>query len=247
MTAPARPSTSIKDNMRRTTRSLAAAGLLLLGVLGGAALFAPTRPPIVATVDLEKVYNSLDAQSAADAALEKLAQEMQAEQSAKRDELTQLQAELDNFNPGSPAHRALMSKIEEKVVLFQVTVEYDRQKIEARRADYIRQLYQEIKSTLRTLSEENSWDIVFLDDSIPPLEFSDPQRTMQQISARRMLYCNSSLDVTALLVARMNANFAARGGAAAKGGVPAPAGGAAPGGAPAGGAGQAAPATGGKK
>jgi len=224
--------------MRTTTRTLAATGLLLLGVLGGAAMFAPTRPPIVATVDLEKVYNSLDAQSAADAALEKMAEEMSVEQSRKRDELTKLQAELENFNPGSPAHRGLMSQIEEKVVLFQTSVDYDRQKIEARRADLIRRIYEDIKATLRKLSQENSWDIVFLDDSIPALEFTDPQRTMQQISARRMLYCSNELDVTQMLVARMNADFAARGGAgAAAGGAGAGAGG---GGAAAGGGGAAA-------
>lgn len=210
--------------MRSSNALLASAGLFMLGALGflgGAAMLAPSKPAVVASVDLEKVYDSLHRQDAADAELEKLAADLGREEEKKREELRGLEAELDAFKPGSEAHRRLMSQIEEKLVMYKALVEFGRQKIEARRADFIRVIYDDIKATLKVLSKENGWDVVFLDDSIPPLEVADPQRTMQQISARRMLYCSEALDVTEQLVQRMNADFAARGGGAAGSAQPA--------------------------
>jgi len=201
--------------MRSSSSLLAAAGLFMLGALGflgGAAMLVPSKPAVIAAVDLERVYNSLDQQAASDAELEKLAAALGVEEEQQRDELRTLEAELDAFKPGSDAHRKLMSRIEEKLVLYKARVEFDRQKIEARRADFIRRIYDQIKATLRTLAKENGWDVVFLDDSIPPLEVADPQRTMQQISARRMLFTNPDLDVTEMLILRMNADFASKGG-----------------------------------
>lgn len=195
-----------------------------LGFLGGAAMLVPSRPAVIASVDLERVYNSLDQQAASDAELEKLAATLAVEEEKQREALRALEGELDTFKPGSEAHRKMMSQIEEKLVLYKALVEFDRQKIEARRAEYIRRIYDEIKATLRVLSKENSWDVVFLDDSIPPLEITDPQRTMQQISARRMLYTNQELDVTEVLILRMNADFAARGGGTGQPAAPAGAG-----------------------
>ena len=51
-------------------------------------------------------------------------------------------------------------------------------------------------------------DIVLLNDSIPEIDLSDSARTLQQISARRILYANPVLDITEALLARMNAENA---------------------------------------
>ena len=55
---------------QRRSAPLAAAGLFLIGAfvfLAGAALLAPTKPAVIAAVDLEKVYDGLEEQKAADA------------------------------------------------------------------------------------------------------------------------------------------------------------------------------------
>jgi len=193
-----------------------AAGMVLLGgfaFLGGASLLA-NKPAVAAAVDLEKVYDGLEEQKAADAALESMAAAMNADGEKRRKALDDLRAELESFKPGSPAFRETSNKIELELLRYNALVEFNRQKIEARRAEYIRGIYARVKETLATLSKEQGIDIVFLDDSIAPLDPSDAQRTMQQISARRMLYCNPSLDLTELLTTRMNDVFKASGGLA---------------------------------
>jgi len=190
--------------------------MVLLGgfaFLGGASLLA-NKPAVAAAVDLEKVYDGLEEQKAADAALESMAAAMNADGEKRRKALDDLRAELESFKPGSPAFRETSNKIELELLRYNALVEFNRQKIEARRAEYIRGIYARVKETLATLSREQGIDIVFLDDSIAPLDPSDAQRTMQQISARRMLYCNPSLDLTELLTTRMNDVFKASGGLA---------------------------------
>jgi outer membrane protein len=207
--------------MPRTTRStvalLAATGLFMLGSLGflaGASMLVPTKPAVIASIDLEKIYESLDEQAAADVTLEQLAATMNTSIETRRKELEDLRTELDSFTPGSPAHKTLTSKIEERLVSYNSHVEFNRQKIEARRAELIRRIYDRIKAVLKLMAQENGWNVVFLDDSIPPLESADATRTMQQISARRMLYCDPALDVTDLVVQRLNTEFKQGGGSA---------------------------------
>lgn len=200
----------------RTTASLlAAAGLFMLGslaFLSAAAMLAPTKPAVCAAVDLEKVYGALHEQAAADADLDAIATKMNDEAEKQRKALEDLKTDLDSYKAGTAAYKDAMGKLELSLYQYNALVEFNRQKIEARRAEYIRAIYVRIKDALKTLAEEHHWDIVFLDDSVPALEPSDAQRTMQQISARRMLYCSDELDVTEILVAKLNADFLARGG-----------------------------------
>ncbi|MCA9284996.1 MAG: OmpH family outer membrane protein [Phycisphaerales bacterium] len=184
---------------------LASAGLLLLGA--AALLLAatmPTKPAVMASLDLERVYNSLNRQAAADAELQAMADEMQKGIEVKRVALDELKADLDSFQPGSADHKRLLGEIEFEALRFNALVEFNRQKIEARRAELIRRIYGEIKESVKTLAEQNGIDAVYLDDSLPPIEPADPKGTMQQISARRMLYSSQSLDITDALISFMN-------------------------------------------
>lgn len=202
---------------RTSAALLAAAGLFLLGslgFLGGAAMLMPTKPAVCAAVDLEKVYAALHEQASADAELNALAASMNDQAENKRKLLEELKADLDIYKPGSANAKTATAKLELELLRYNALVDFNRQKIEARRAEYIRAIYGRVKSTLKTLAKENSIDIVFLDDSIPELEPTDAQRTMQQISARRMLYCNDDLNITDALIQRMNADFLAGGGKA---------------------------------
>ncbi|HMN96177.1 MAG TPA: OmpH family outer membrane protein [Phycisphaerales bacterium] len=198
---------SIRFSRPLPALALAGAGLLLAGA---AAALSVGRPAVVATVDLEKVYAALDEQAAADASVEALALTMNRDAESRRESIERLRGELEAFRPGSAAHKETLKRLELELLNYNVMVDFNRQRIEARRAEFIRNIYASIKQTLRSMSEERSIDIVFLDDSIPQIEPADAQRTMQQISARRMLYSSPKLDLSDELIGRMNAEFRAR-------------------------------------
>ncbi|MEC9156837.1 MAG: hypothetical protein VYB77_01765, partial [Planctomycetota bacterium] len=54
------------------------------------------------------------------------------------------------------------------------------------------------------LAAEMDIDLVMLNDSIPTVDLSDAAGTLQQISARRILWAKSTLDITDQLLERMN-------------------------------------------
>lgn len=195
----------LRSRISATALLLAAVGGVML--LAGAALFTIGRPAVVATVDLERVYEALDEQAAADASVEALAATMNRDAELRRESIERLRGELEAFKPGSTAHKETMNRIELELLNYNVHVDFDRQRIEARRSEFIRAIYGRVKVSLAAMAEEQKIDIVFLNDSIPPIEATDAQRTMQQISARRMLFSAPSLDISDALIQRMNAEF----------------------------------------
>ncbi len=54
------------------------------------------------------------------------------------------------------------------------------------------------------MSTQMDIDLVLLNDSIPTVDLSDAAGTLQQISARRILWANQTLDITDQLLERMN-------------------------------------------
>ncbi|MEC9232467.1 MAG: hypothetical protein VX403_00995, partial [Planctomycetota bacterium] len=61
-----------------------------------------------------------------------------------------------------------------------------------------------IKEQAGQLATQMDIDLVLLNDSIPTVDLSDAAGTLQQISARRILWANQTLDITDQLLERMN-------------------------------------------
>ena len=80
--------------------------------------------------------------------------------------------------------------------------------LEREQANDLRKTYDLIRDAAADYSKEAKIDIVLLNDSIPTINPSDSANTLQQISARRILYANDVLDITEDLIAKMNANGA---------------------------------------
>lgn len=190
----------------RFGRSAAAAlGLLAGGALLAFAAFAPQRPAVVASVDLEKVFNSIDLQAKTEARLKAVAGDLDQQRKTLRDGIEELQAELDSFQPGSPAQLEVATRIEEAISEFRAFEGFARAKAEAEQAKSMRQIYMTIRQAAGDLAKERGWDYVIVDDSIPNIEPTDSQRMLQQISSRRFLYANPTFDVTGDLIAKLNA------------------------------------------
>jgi Skp family chaperone for outer membrane proteins len=193
-------------SLPRFGRTAAAAlALLVGGALLAFAAFAPQRPAVVASVDLERVFNSIDLQAKTEARLKAVAVDLDAQRKKLRDGIEELQAELESFQPGSTA------QLEVAIAEFRAFEGFARAKAEAEQAKAMRQIYMSIRDAAMELAKERGWDYVMVDDSIPTIEPTDSQRMLQQISSRRFLYANPSFDVTNDLIAKLNAMEAAQG------------------------------------
>jgi len=168
---------------------------------------APMQPSTVATVNLEMVFNSLNQKNAADADLQKYADEMQGEQDKKREEIQRIEEELAGLAPNSQAYQDKFAQWKRESLNFQALTELHRLRLDKKKGFTLRAIYLNIKGEVAAMSNELGIDIVLLDDAVVDLELGAEADVARQISARRTLYCNPAVDVTADLIDRMNRKF----------------------------------------
>ena len=81
---------------------------------------------------------------------------------------------------------------------------YGQLLIEREQAAALRRTYESIKEQAGQLATQMEIDLVMLNDSIPTVDLSDAAGTLQQISARRILWASQTLDITDQLLEKMN-------------------------------------------
>jgi Skp family chaperone for outer membrane proteins len=164
----------------------------------------PARPTTIATVNLENVFNGLNARAEADAGLERLAEELKQQADELAREIDALKEDLELYPKNSDNYQTTLESFTLKSLEYQAFVEFSRRKIEVEKALTLKRIYRSIKTAARTLSEENGWDVVFVDDSVAEMQAGTEAEANRQISARRMLYTNPEIDITQALIDYMN-------------------------------------------
>jgi Skp family chaperone for outer membrane proteins len=197
--------------MKRSTIRFSLAGIATFMVLAGASrlMFAPpTSPPLVATIDLERLFNGLDIQKTEGARVDAVAVKYDTQLDGLRGQIENLQAELENFEQGGEAWLKTSRDAEAAIGEYQAIEQFARLKVEAERAKSMRNVYERIKSEIETFAKAQTppLDLVLIDDTIPVLEPSTAEAMQKQISARRMIYASSAFDITDILLERINAS-----------------------------------------
>lgn len=167
------------------------------------------KPTVVACVDLEKVYRSLDQLKASETRSAELLKELRTKVDVLTDTVRGMQEELDAFQPGSTAYKDAENRAILKLGDLSAMQGFVELKMESERANTLRDAYIKVRETCAALSKEQGIDLVLIDDTIPPVTPANLEGTMQQINGRRMLYSNSALDITDLLIEHMNKAFRA--------------------------------------
>jgi Skp family chaperone for outer membrane proteins len=197
--------------MRRPT-AFAAALLVAVAAVSMWAFQSHEKPAVIGTVDLERLYTGLDEHKAGEKRLEQIAKELNSKNEKLSQTVQSLQAELDNFKADTPGFYETTRNIEEAIGQMKAFDDFSRRKFELEKAKLIRDTYQSIKSSLGEICKQQGIDAVFLDDATPPFDPKDTRPIMQQISGRRMLWINPSIDITGVVIQKMNENFSKRQG-----------------------------------
>lgn len=205
-------STSSVDRLR--SLPLLAALVLAAGVVTAAALQSAATPTTVAVVDLEVVYNRLDQHRAAEKKIEAMVDALAAEGKKREQELKVVRIEIENFEKGSQAFLDMQRKVEDAVGRLAAFEEFAQMKAQRETERLIKETYDDIKRACAAIAKDRGIQLVLLDDATPQFSPEDRRPMMQQISARRSLYVDPSLDITELVIDRMNREFAARQGGA---------------------------------
>jgi len=215
--------------LSRSAITLAAVTALAVGGIAAArnaetisAMFAPPAPVIV-TIDLQKVFSGLEERSARQGELESMGKGMQEELdkllAAGKDENTKMEALPDGVEK-----MAAVEKLTEMQLNIRVRKELFEVKLDQRRSNTFRLLYQKITEASRRLAAQSKYTLVLTsDESVEIPGGLNTADTQKAISTKRFLFVDPAHDVSTELVTMMNTEYRAA-STRAPGAAPAPAG-----------------------
>jgi Skp family chaperone for outer membrane proteins len=165
---------------------------------------SPTGPAVVAVVDLERVFEEINLRDMADAALQQLADQLQADVESAKQAADLARADMEVFAPDSVEHREAQRKALVAVTEYQAQVQFVGERLNAQKARTLVDMYVAVKSAIATVSQQHNYDLVLLDDSKVDIPPGDETQVLQHITARRILYANGALDITDQIISAMN-------------------------------------------
>lgn len=181
------------------------------GVVASGARHAPPAP-MLATVDLEKVFNSLDELAARN-------DELKAYRATLQSELEKLQQQAKDEDskrmllPDGPEKKAAAAKIIEMQLNLKVKTELYNALMDQRQSEMVRALYDKIADAARRLSTASKYTMVLVADDKVALPSAGSTNDVQRvISMKRMLFAAPEADITTDLLTMMNNEYRAGGG-----------------------------------
>lgn len=189
---------------------------LLLGAIGGHQTLAmrsiSSRPPTVAAVRMESLFDGLNERAAAKAEIDALEADIRAEAASREAEIIGMEENLKDIVDDA-RREPLTDEIALKKLNLKFWLEQTLAELEVEKALRLRLLYINIKKAIKDLAEAEEYDFVVLDDSIEEPTFDRDSRIpaqaqiQQQIISSKILYLKSSFDITDDLIMRMNNAF----------------------------------------
>lgn len=201
----------MKTSRRISTLALAAL-ILGAGLLLGYKSAAPD-PAIVATIQFQRLLENLKGRAEVEAELVRWQSELQTELDQRREAIEAIEVER-NAAVGEAEKTQLTEQMAMAGLALRHWTELKSRELQTEHALRTENLYIEIIKEVEKLAELQGYDMVFLNDASTQFNV-DPQsrvpallQVRQQISSRKLLYCNKSIDITDELVDRMNNAFA---------------------------------------
>lgn len=164
----------------------------------------PSRPAIIASVDLEKVFNDSGLRAEAEIELDQLKHQFQEEVTALRKEAKRLEQDLDGLVPGTPQYKRGEGKFKQTALDLRALVEFNKAKLGARRAEARKEIFDQIVRAAGSFAGAHGIDYILADDSRVNLQEGSELQIVQQISLRRVVYADPAFDITDELIGWIN-------------------------------------------
>ncbi len=205
--------------MNRITRQINVSTLGLIVALGtaigytalGQRAVAPDAA-VIAVVRIDTLFDQLQQQADARIALRQMQLDVEDEQRSRTEEITHLQAELENVI-ATTRRTELVDDIAIKQLQLRFWQQAAARELEVEKALQLQDLYRSMRAAIKALAAAEGYDLVIIDDASDDLSFDRESRVppqiqvLQQIATRKILYRNAALDITPDLATRMNNQF----------------------------------------
>ena len=184
--------------------SVMAAACLSLGQQGG------EGSAKVAIVNIPEVSERYHKTADLEAVFEQRRKQLNEQRDALQQQIEKTGRSLqEELKPGTREFDERRKQLAMQEAELQWFVESEGQRIEAALAGSLRIIYDDIHAVIREVAEERGIDIVVAADQMPPAAPANTQQVRQQIVLQKVLYWHPRVDLTELVVTRVNARHAA--------------------------------------
>lgn len=199
--------------------------IVLLAIIGYQAIGerpAMMQSAVVATVDLQRVFDGLDQRDDAVRELQRMHEEFQQEREQREGEITRMQEELRELMEGVTSEQQMIpeaQRMEEQMVLkhlrYQAWMRFMNDKFDVEYSLMLQDLFRTVRSAAARMADIEGFDLVLMDDSKEELTVNPESRqtreaqVRQQMTARSILHARDAIDVTVDLIERMNNEYRA--------------------------------------
>jgi len=171
-----------------------------------------TAPTVVGTVDLPRVLNALDEWKAELDRSEASAKDFQAEYQRRRGEIASLEADRDDFVPGTDQYADAEHRLNKAIIDNEGYLGLSQRREARTKQRAVLRIYNHIRRATGAIAEQNGYGLVILDDSAIEIA-EETGDVLGDISARRVLYASPTIDVPDQIIEFMNNQWkAAHGG-----------------------------------
>ncbi len=196
--------------------------VVLLAVVAGYEVFAGRAaapgPTVVAVVRIGPLFDGLKQTADAEGAIDRLRSEIETEVQTRQAAIETLREEHSN-TVDATEREALADEIALETLKNDFWLQTAKREHELDKAVRLQDLYKKVFDAIQTLALTEGYDLVIVDDSGAALPFDRSSRVvpqvqvLQQLTRRKVLFVNPTLDITEDLIMRMNNEFsAAQGG-----------------------------------
>jgi len=197
-----------------------AATVGVASLLGAGKAWGPSRPTVVATVNLLKINNLLEEIRFQNEKLDGMAGEMEADLRDLETEILALRQDLQDLKLTPSTALEKKAEIAEKESIYEIRAQKYQQLMERERGKVLAGAYKGVIEATRRLAEREGYDLVVIDNHIEQSELDgmiEAEATIGQVSrevsSRPVLYVADAIDVTEEVARLMNNEFrAARAG-----------------------------------
>jgi Skp family chaperone for outer membrane proteins len=177
----------------------------------------------IASADVSKVFSDIKETKDLDAKLKQRGQQLNQQNTDIQQRLGQLKQSRDQFKPGTDTYDRANQELSRQFVQSQIEFQVAQQDALREQKRQTKMIFDKIVATVNVVAKEKGYTMVVA--QVVPAEPSDdqmdqmkPEALIQLLRQQNLLYIDPSIDLTAEVVTRMDAKYAAGGGGGASSG-----------------------------
>jgi Skp family chaperone for outer membrane proteins len=188
--------------VKRSLTFVLAAALIGTAFVQQAQAQRPAAPE-VALIDLNYVFKNHAGFKAAKSELQAAVDMAQLDIKTRQEKLKQMQARLQEYQPGSPDFKTLETQLTKELADLNLSVQLERKRFIEREAQMAYDLYKQVLDEVTLYCRQNGIRLVLRFNG-EPLDMNKPEHVAEQLN-RNVVYHESTIDITPVILQRLNA------------------------------------------